>query len=61
MGKSKHNKWFEDDYDNTRGRMNDWEQRRVAKRTAWEQKNVSIDEKVELDRSKPKYAPGDFD
>jgi hypothetical protein len=49
MGKSKHNKWFDDDYEDKRNRLNDWEQRRVAKRSAWEQKNVVIDEKTESD------------
>jgi hypothetical protein len=48
MGKSKNNKWF-DDHDSERNRLNTWEQRRVAKRIAWEQKNVSIDEPVESD------------
>lgn len=49
MGKSKQSKWFDDDIDSGRDRLNTWEQRRVAKRTAWEQKNVSIEEPAESD------------
>jgi hypothetical protein len=49
MGKSKQSKWFDDNYDDERSRLNTWEQRRAAKRIAWEQKNVSIDESAEPD------------
>ena len=49
MGKSKQSKWFDDNLDDERSRLNTWEQRRAAKRIAWEQKNVSIDESAEPD------------
>ena len=49
MGKSKQSKWFDDNLDDERSRLNTWEQRRTAKRIAWEQKNVLIDESVEPD------------
>lgn len=49
MGKSKQTKWFDDNLDDERNRLNTWEQRRAAKRIAWEQKNVSIDESAEPD------------
>jgi hypothetical protein len=43
MGKSKHNKWFEDDYGTkSRDRLSEWEKRRQEKRRAWEQKTQSI-------------------
>jgi hypothetical protein len=54
MGKSKQSKWFDDGLEDDRSRLNTWEQRRVAKRTAWEQKNVSIDEPQEPDTRRTK-------
>jgi hypothetical protein len=49
MGKSKQSKWFDDSYEDEHSRLNIWEQRRAAKRIAWEQKNVTIDESAETD------------
>lgn len=46
MGKSKHSKWFDENYgDDARGkksRMNEWEARRQQRRIAWEQKSSFV-------------------
>lgn len=42
MGKSKHNKWFDEYEEVTRSRTGDWEKRRQEKRLAWEQKHAAV-------------------
>ena len=55
MGKSKHNKWFDEYEESPAARKNDWERRRQEKRHAWEQKHSTINPNGHQDADSKEY------